>query len=344
MEVVPSREGEEVAKFLGVHCELTSQYVNFPQAVIAEAATAVAAGVAGRKPRPVRALAFTAGLANGIFANWKAMLPTASEVVAIDLPTALDKVKGGIAEIGQAIAASLVRSVKGKLDLPYALVGHGLGAWLAYEVLCALREAHVALGGSRAAEWRLPDVLLVSGIRPPHLHAAEHSADRETPKLSKLKSAAFWKAFEQRYGVDPNLEELKDYFEPNLKRELELLETYSPSSSTASEGDALLHVVACAAEGDRTLLPGQLDAWDAYAGEGAQRFQVHELEVMGAPKWAKPNRYLLDAPAAFQRVLGNELTALSYRSSTSQPKHEPQGAQSWASRARGRDMLEPGSG
>ena len=53
----------------------------------------------------------------------------------------------------------------------------------------------------------MPELLVVSGIRPPHLWGSEHDADEQTPAIAELPAAAFWKAFKRRYGVHPDLDD-----------------------------------------------------------------------------------------------------------------------------------------
>ena len=377
MEAVPSAEGIQVAKWLGVHCELTDAYINFPQAAISDAALAVAHGVAGRKPAPVRVLALTTGLSSRAFQGWDAELPRHATLTPLDLPSLVSPsaFRDGVRAVAAELADKLIRESDEHLDRPSILFGHGVGAWLAWETLCALRLRARPRGGAGDGgasggggddddddddDWQPPQGLIVSGMRPPHLHGAEHCADRRAPRLAKLASAKFWEAFERRYGLDPEMADLKDFFEPSFKKELALLETYTPSATrvppvpptsaaaSAAAGDkggketpdaerrmrCGYTVTACAAQGDPCLLPGDLEAWQACCedegeGEGGgppanacHRFEAHLLAAQGQPKWATPNRYLLDAPREFQRLLAEECVVLGHRASAAVPAWE----------------------
>lgn len=79
-------------------------------------------------------------------------------------------------------------------DKPYCVLGHSLGAWLAYEV-CAQAQAR---------GLPLPRKLYASANRAPHLHHLKHDVD-PTP-FSRLPKERFWKAWDRRYGHIPGLD------------------------------------------------------------------------------------------------------------------------------------------
>ena len=192
---------------------------------------------------------------------------------------------------------------------PCVVLGHGLGAWLALEAL-----RHLSSTAAQGRRPPMPDLLIVSGIRPPHLwDAAEHDADRETPVIAELPSAPFWSAFRRRYGVDPDLDDVRDMFEPALREELRLLERHRPQPPPAGEAPFRLpcDLIACAAKGDPRLKPGQLQEWSEYVG-AYKGFEVVELPPpRKAAAWATPHRYLLDGSPEAQRMLAARCVRLS---------------------------------
>ena len=328
MSEVPIAEGDYVAASLGVACIRTSGYVNFPIAPIFQSASALIRGAAGAQPQPVRVLAITAGVGQGTFQAWTKALSAGGlvEIVPVDLPASAARLTS-LADVARALADDLIASASSKLDRPSVLFGHGLGAWLAYETLLLLHEEHGRLrdtspvtstrsiGASRAAPpWYTPGVLVASGIRPPHLAGIDNEADRQTPSLSTLDSDAFWHAFSIRYGLDPALNEVRDLFEPTLRKELGMMETYVPTRHGGrAPPEAKVRMGACMAKGDGNLLPGQLEAWGDCAPLGDDGFEMHVLDASKQPAWATPNRYLLDDPAALQKLLSDQGVLLAYR-------------------------------
>ena len=104
----------------------------------------------------------------------------------------------------------------GAFSKPYLLFGHSLGAWIAHELLAELMRRHETP----------PLLLIVSGMRAPHLSAAEHDADRVAPTIAHLDTPDFWSHFERRYGRNPDLADplAREFVLPLLRADFELLE------------------------------------------------------------------------------------------------------------------------
>jgi surfactin synthase thioesterase subunit len=264
----------------------------------------------------VRILGFTAGLSASVFASWSFGFPIEvsnrggkATVVPLNLG------KSGATSVQEA-AKGLLPQIKAELAQASAetppgacvVFAHGLGAWVAVEALRELSTRSTRDGG---VPQQLPELLVVSGIRPPHLYASSHDADRATPTIASLSSSSFWEAFKRRYGVDPDLDhaDMRPMFEPALRDELRLLESYRPVAETPFRLPC--DVIACAAEADPRLLPGQLCAWEAYAGEGRGFEEVVLPGAQKPPSWATPHRYLLDGSLAAQRLLAHRCACIS---------------------------------
>jgi thioesterase domain-containing protein len=67
-------------------------------------------------------------------------------------------------------------------QLPFALLGHSMGAWLVYEVAKVLQ----------ARGLPLPVKLYVVANRAPHLAGSENDVDQVAPRLGMLPAQQFW--------------------------------------------------------------------------------------------------------------------------------------------------------
>lgn len=109
----------------------------------------------------------------------------------------------------------LLPELRQKLDLPFAIFGHSMGAVLAAEVSKALA----------AADDPMPDHLFVSGRRPPHLPSPD-------PPFHHLPDDQFVDEIERRYGGIPaevrREAELMALLVPGLRADMTALETFDP--------------------------------------------------------------------------------------------------------------------
>ena len=96
-----------------------------------------------------------------------------------------------VAELASALAP-LCR------ERPYALLGHSMGAWVTFELARALAALRPPVPPPRK--------VYVSANRAPHLAGGAHDPDRDAPELWRLDDGAFWRAFERRYGANPDLQ------------------------------------------------------------------------------------------------------------------------------------------
>ena len=247
-----------------------------------------------------------AGMGAWAYHGWQRRLGPAVEVLPVELP-------GRNSRMGEPKPLSMPESVEALVEglcpvlregrLPFVLLGHSLGAWMAYEA--AVRFADRGLP---------PAAVIVSGARAPHLAAPEFDADRETPALAGISSSAdFWTAFERRYGRNPDLASagIKSFVEPLLRADFNLLETYRPAPGPRRKLPCPL--IACCALGDDRVHPeSQLTEWAEYS----DTFEAHWFEIAeGTPAWSTPHRYLLDAPEGFLAFLREkcaDLVAAAY--------------------------------
>lgn len=111
----------------------------------------------------------------------------------------------------------------------YAVFGHSLGAWLAYEVTLHIQRLSKSRG-SAASDILLPRALVVSCNRAPHLSGVEH--DTDPTRLHQLQGDEFWAAFERRYGSNPYLVRFKiPFFNCQTLLELETYRTVAAATA-----------------------------------------------------------------------------------------------------------------
>jgi surfactin synthase thioesterase subunit len=198
-----------------------------------------------------------------------------------------------------AASTSTAPSVAGAV--PYAILGHSFGAWLAFELALSLRS-----GDAPCARAPLPEplCLYVSANRAPLLAAPAHDRDPLGPRIAALPPAAFWARFEGRYGRNPELQSpaVRAFLHPLLAADFACLEGYEgPPSENAPQ--LACPLVATGAEGDARYTREQVAAW---AGHTRGAFALR-WEAPPPHAWATPHRFMADAPAPFQAFLAADL-------------------------------------
>lgn len=203
------------------------------------------------------------------------------EVLPVELPGRNTRMLEEKPREMHATVRDLVRGLGRELTKPYVLMGHSLGAFMAYEAARFIQQNKLPR----------PLGLVVSGARAPHL--------TESGGLSHLASDDFWEAFEERYGKNPDLQGdmVRSYVEPLLRADFELLETYVPKPGLLDN----IPVVACGANGDTRFTHEQLEAWREHT---TGKFQVKRFDVTPLP-WSTPHRYIVEDPKEFIGFLGD---------------------------------------
>lgn len=169
-------------------------------------------------PRPVarpRARLFCFPYAGGnamAFRGWAEGLPADVELCAVQLPGRGSRFRErAITRLG-ALLDELERALAPGLDVPFALFGHSMGALIAYELACRLRDR----GGPA------PVHLFLSGRSAPGLPPSE-------PPASDLPDAEFLDRL-RRYGGTPEevlaQPELMELLLPVLRADFTLIETW----------------------------------------------------------------------------------------------------------------------
>src|SRR5712692_7249454 len=110
-----------------------------------------------------------AGGGAAVFRTWHEELPGTVEVCGIQVPGRESRWKeAAIPDVG-GVLDQLIPALQSRLDIPFAIYGHSMGALLAFELACELRRR--GLPG--------PGGLMVSGRQAPYLSVGRGAIKRK---------------------------------------------------------------------------------------------------------------------------------------------------------------------
>ncbi len=183
-----------------------------------------------------------AGGGAAVYRSWRAALPDGVEVWAVRPPGRENRYKERPFHRLAPLVDALARELEPRLDLPYGIFGHSLGAIAGFEIARQLEAA-----------GRGPRHLWVSAHRAPHLRQTfppVHLAPDEVI-LGRLR----------RYGGTPEAfyenDELVTALLPNIRADLAVSETYRYTDATP------LHCPVTAFRGadDHLVADAAIDEW-----------------------------------------------------------------------------------
>lgn len=193
------------------------------------------------------------------FSGWCDALPKGVEVLLVQPPGRESRLLEPSFRRLESLVEALRPSLDSLLDIPHAFFGHSMGAFVAFE-LCRDR----ALRGKRP-----PELLFVSASCAPHVPDDE-------PAIFSLPDGEFIQKLQVRYGgIPPEVlgsPELMELVLPNLKGDLELVETYRPA---LGDETLSLPIVALAGADDRVVPSNKLSQWQELTNES---FQLHSIQ------------------------------------------------------------------
>ncbi|MFC5833513.1 thioesterase II family protein [Nonomuraea insulae] len=155
-----------------------------------------------------------AGGGAAVFRHWPALLPPTTAVSAIRLPGRESRIgEPPLADMGQMVTAAVAAVARtAATGRPYALLGHSLGALVAFELVRALR----------ARDLPGPDRLIVSGRRSPDM-------DSSTSPIGHLPEQEFLAQVTRYGGMPPDILDhpgLLDLVLPALRADITAAEGY----------------------------------------------------------------------------------------------------------------------
>jgi medium-chain acyl-[acyl-carrier-protein] hydrolase len=182
------------------------------------------------------------------YREWPRQLPTDIDVWGITYPGREARAGEPLAADLDAIVDGLLPELHAHLDIPFALFGHSMGAYVAFQVAMRLQ----ALG------YR-PEHVFVSAARAPHL------SERET--LHRLGAGEFLAAVWRLNGLPPEVRsnsELIAYALPILRADITACETHRFDI----EQTASFSLSAFGGDRDPRVHREELEHWRAWAGAG----------------------------------------------------------------------------
>ncbi|RJF41177.1 thioesterase [Actinomyces sp. 2119] len=187
-----------------------------------------------------------AGAGASVYARWAPLLPPWVRLVGVTLPGRESRISEPLLTSVDEVVEHLGPAVSARVQEPFVLFGHSLGALIGYELACWLGTHNGAVR---------PEILVVSG------RTAPHHASRPT-EIHALDDEAFLIAMHERYGGIPEAlldnPELRDIFLPSLRGDMSILARYYQSGHILPAGTELLVL---GAQDDPTTTTDGLHAW-----------------------------------------------------------------------------------
>ncbi|MEF7613144.1 thioesterase domain-containing protein [Aquincola sp. MAHUQ-54] len=199
-----------------------------------------------------------AGAGPSLFFPWLDAAPPDIDVCPIALPGREDQFGQPLPASIAALADTLAEALAPALDRPYALLGYSMGALIAWELVQRWRRRGL----------RQPEVFFALAARAPSAQVP-----REVP-LHALPAAAFRQTLIDIGGTPRELLDNADamsLFEPILRNDLRIAETYRPGPDAAPL-DGPLHAVF--GSDDALMTRDDVAPWSACT---RGPFRLHEL-------------------------------------------------------------------
>lgn len=202
-----------------------------------------------KRPRPLESpslrlfcLPYAGGNA-GAFHRWAQASMSGLEMVAVQYPGRQDRLAEECLKDMGSLADGVAAAMAPLLDRPFALFGHSMGAWVAYEVALRLEHRY------RARPRRVFVSAAPSPLRPRrHTDVHLRSDDAMVEWFGALG------AMDQEVLADP---ELRPLVLPAMRADMQLIETYRPEAGRTLTAP----VTAYLGDADPGVNPDDAGAW-----------------------------------------------------------------------------------
>ena len=184
-----------------------------------------------------------AGGGASIYHDWQQEFPPEIEVCPIQLPGREHLLRESAQTRIKPLIEILCSQIEPYLDLPYAIFGHSLGAWISFELIRELRRL----------QCPLPSYFFVSGSKAPQL------PDLSFP-IHRLPDDKFIAKLESFKGTPQAVlqnSKLMEQLLPVLRADFAVLETYFYTA----EAPLNCPIAVFGGQGDAQVTPAELTAW-----------------------------------------------------------------------------------
>jgi medium-chain acyl-[acyl-carrier-protein] hydrolase len=196
-----------------------------------------------------------AGGGAAAFRHWREALSPSIDPLAVEFPGRGSRLRDVPFRRVDDLATATARALTAEWQRPYALFGHSLGAFVAFEMTRLLQTRGTP-----------PVHLFVSGSRAPHLPAPADPAYRLEGEALRERLGA-WGGLDESLLAEPDVFAM---LEPGLRADLEAAETYRCSSVE----DLRVPITAFGGLDDPLALPDAVGQWSIHT---SARFRVRAL-------------------------------------------------------------------
>jgi surfactin synthase thioesterase subunit len=197
-----------------------------------------------------------AGGASATVKPWLPAVPAGVEVVGVRLPGRESRLQEPPLQSVEEVLSALDGPLRALLDRPYALLGHSLGALLAFELVRHLRRQGLPQ----------PALLAVSGRRAPHLP----SLTRHVHALPEDDLVEELRGYQGTPEIILRDRQVRALFLPAIRADFKISEQYAH----AEEAPLQCPVIAFGGRRDALVPVADLQAWARHTIAG---FEAHLL-------------------------------------------------------------------
>lgn len=223
-----------------------------------------------------------AGGSINIYKEWPKLLPASIEITPVEYPGRGHKFKEPLSGDIHGLVSSLLPEIEKKINGPFALFGHSLGAVVAFEISKALCRKN-----------KRAECLILSGCPAP-------SSLKTISSIKGLSDDAFLEKISSLNGTPPELlskEEFRRFFIPILRSDFSLLDEYAPQEDISYDIPLVLY----GGENDPKVAPESIKNWSSYT-KASNQFKLFPGDHFYIKNPAKVLEHLTEALCLAQGV------------------------------------------